>query len=161
MSTIVHFEIPSDDIERTKKFYNGLFGWKIEKFSGNNENQLTSAATGQPIDYWIVSTLDDKGNKAVGGGLMKRQMPEQQITNYINVTSGDNYSSKEILEEMYQVLSMQYRAWVILCYVKIQKRTTSPFGNLIQVQSKQYPAYFSCLATARFIRGTVQFIYKS
>lgn len=94
MSTIVHFEIPSDDIERAKKFYNGLFGWKIEKFSGNNENQLTSAATGQPIDYWIVSTLDDKGNKAVGGGLMKRQMPEQQITNYINVTSVDSYSSK-------------------------------------------------------------------
>jgi predicted enzyme related to lactoylglutathione lyase len=94
LSTIVHFEIPSDNIERAKKFYNGLFGWKIEKFSGNNENQLTSAATGQPIDYWIVSTLDDKGNKAVGGGLMKRQMPEQQITNYINVTSVDNYSSK-------------------------------------------------------------------
>jgi uncharacterized protein len=31
MPTIVHFEIPSDDIERAKKFYNELFGWKIEK----------------------------------------------------------------------------------------------------------------------------------
>jgi hypothetical protein len=29
MPTIVHFEIPSDDIERSKKFYNDLFGWKI------------------------------------------------------------------------------------------------------------------------------------
>jgi len=27
MPTIVHFEIPSDDIERSKKFYNDLFGW--------------------------------------------------------------------------------------------------------------------------------------
>ena len=41
-----------------------------------------------------MSTVDDKGNKALGGGLMKRQMPEQQITNYINVTSVDSYSSK-------------------------------------------------------------------
>jgi hypothetical protein len=33
--------------------------------------QLTSIATGQPIDYWIITTTDDKGNKAVGGGIMK------------------------------------------------------------------------------------------
>jgi predicted enzyme related to lactoylglutathione lyase len=29
--TIVHFEMPSDNIERAKKFYNNLFGWKAEK----------------------------------------------------------------------------------------------------------------------------------
>jgi len=32
MPTIVHFEIPADDVERSKKFYRDLFGWKIEKF---------------------------------------------------------------------------------------------------------------------------------
>lgn len=94
MSTIVHFEIPSDDIERAKKFYSDLFGWKIERWSGANGSRLTSAATGQPIEYWIVSTTDDKGNKALGGGMMKRQMPEHRITNYINVKSIDEYSSK-------------------------------------------------------------------
>ena len=31
MPTIVHFEIPSDDIERSKRFYDRFFGWKIEK----------------------------------------------------------------------------------------------------------------------------------
>jgi len=41
-----------------------------------------------------VTTTDDKGNKALGGGMMKRQMPEQQVTNYINVKSVDEYSSK-------------------------------------------------------------------
>ena len=30
MPTIVHFEIPSDDIERSKRFYDRFFGWKIE-----------------------------------------------------------------------------------------------------------------------------------
>ncbi len=36
MPTIVHFEIPSDDIERSKKFYSELFGWTIEKFQGTD-----------------------------------------------------------------------------------------------------------------------------
>jgi uncharacterized protein len=94
LPTIVHFEIPADDIERAKKFYNDLFGWKIEKWPGTDDSQLTSTATGQPIEYWMVTTTDDKGNKALGGGMMKRQMPEHQITNYINVNSVDEYASK-------------------------------------------------------------------
>ena len=94
MPTIVHFEIPADDIERAKKFCNELFGWKIEKLPGTDDNQLTSAATGQPIEYWMMTTTDDKGNKAIGGGMMKRQMPDHRITNYINVNSVDEYTSK-------------------------------------------------------------------
>jgi uncharacterized protein len=94
MPTIVHFEIPADDIERAKKFYNNLFGWKIEKWPGTDNSKLTSAATGQPIEYWMINTTDDKGNKAVGGGMMKRQMAEHHITNYINVNSIDEYTSK-------------------------------------------------------------------
>jgi uncharacterized protein len=94
MSTIVHFEIPSDDVERAKKFYSDLFGWKIEKWAGTVDRQLTSAATGQPMEYWMVTTIDDKGNKALGGGMMKRVQPGQQITNYINVRSVDEYSEK-------------------------------------------------------------------
>jgi uncharacterized protein len=99
MSTIVHFEILSDDIERAKKFYNDLFGWKIEKWAGTDDRQLTSAATGQSMEYWMVTTTDDKGNKALGGGMMKRVQPGQQITNYINVRSVDEYSEKvEVVE---------------------------------------------------------------
>lgn len=95
MPTIVHIEIPADDVERAKKFYNDLFRWKIEKWPGaTDDSQLTSAATGQPMEYWMITTTDDKGNKALGGGMMKRQMPEHQVTNYINVNSVDEYSSK-------------------------------------------------------------------
>jgi hypothetical protein len=36
MPTIVHFDIPADDIEGAKKFYSDLFGWKIE----NGLNQV-------------------------------------------------------------------------------------------------------------------------
>jgi uncharacterized protein len=95
LPTIVHFEIPADDVERAKKFYNDLFRWKIEKWPGaTDDSQLTSAATGQPMEYWIITTTDDKGNKALGGGMMKRQIPEHHVTNYINVNSVDEYSSK-------------------------------------------------------------------
>jgi predicted enzyme related to lactoylglutathione lyase len=88
MPTIVHFEIPSDNVEKSRKFYSELFDWNIEKWSG---------AEGMPegMEYWTVTTTDDKGNKAIGGGLMKRQNPQQQgITNYIDVRSVDEYASK-------------------------------------------------------------------
>ena len=87
MPTLVHFEIPSDDIDRSKKFYNELFGWTIEK--------LPEESLPEGIEYFIISTVDDKGNKALSGGMMKRQNPQQQgITNYIDVKSVDEYSTK-------------------------------------------------------------------
>jgi predicted enzyme related to lactoylglutathione lyase len=55
MPTIVHFEIPSDDTERSKKFYNELFGWKIENWTGSED-------TPEGMEYWMVTTVDDKGN---------------------------------------------------------------------------------------------------
>ncbi|MDP9288311.1 MAG: VOC family protein [Thermoproteota archaeon] len=86
MPTIVHFEIPSDDIERSKKFYNDLFGWKIDKWPGSEHIAH---------DYWMITTTDDEGNEALGGGIMKRQSPQQQgITNYFDVKSVQEYSAK-------------------------------------------------------------------
>jgi predicted enzyme related to lactoylglutathione lyase len=85
MPTIVHFDIPADDVERAKKFYSDLFGWKIEKWS--------KLGTGD-MEYWMVTTTDVKGNKGLDGGIMKRQNPQYQVTNSIDVKSVDEYSSK-------------------------------------------------------------------
>jgi uncharacterized protein len=91
MPTIVHFEIPSDDTERSKKFYNELFGWKIDKFPSPTGAQ----ALPEGMEYWMISTVDDKGNEAVDGGMMKRQSPQQQgITNYFDVKSVQEYSAR-------------------------------------------------------------------
>jgi predicted enzyme related to lactoylglutathione lyase len=88
MPTIVHFEIPSDNIERSRKFYNQLFGWNIEKWPGSDKMP-------DGMEYWMITTTDDKGNKAIGGGMMNRQSPQQQgITNYINIKSVQEHSSK-------------------------------------------------------------------
>jgi hypothetical protein len=83
MATIVHFEIPADDVERAKKFYGELFGWKIEKYAGPGEE-----------DYWLFMTTGGKAEPGIGGGMMKRQHPQQQITVYIDVPSMDEYLEK-------------------------------------------------------------------
>ncbi len=88
MPTIVHFEISSDDVERSKLFYKELFGWSIEKWPGSE-----NAAQG--MEYLMITTTDQKGNRSLTGGMMKRQNPQQQgITNYIDVNSIDEYSVK-------------------------------------------------------------------
>ena len=95
MPTIVHFEIPADDVDRAKKFYSDLFGWKMERWPGT-EGKDTSSSSSSNMDYWIISTTDSRGNKAsIGGGMMKRQGPHHEhITNFIDVNSVDEYSSK-------------------------------------------------------------------
>jgi uncharacterized protein len=91
MPTIVHFEIPADDIERAKNFYTELFGWKIEKLLGMDTGNSSSSSD---MEYWMITTTDEKGNKALGGGMMKRKMPQQPNINYIGVESVDEYASK-------------------------------------------------------------------
>ena len=41
-----------------------MFGWKFEKFKLPSE-----------MDYLIITTTDEQGNRAIGGGMMKRQNP--------------------------------------------------------------------------------------
>ena len=84
--TIVHFEIPADNVEKLRKFYMKLFGWKIEKMPG-------------PMEYWNIETVpvDEHGmlvRPGVNGGMMKRENPEQKQINYISVESVGEYSEK-------------------------------------------------------------------
>jgi predicted enzyme related to lactoylglutathione lyase len=74
MSSIVHFEIPADDMQRAKTFYTNLFGWKFEGVQG--------------MDYMIVDTY------GLGGGMVKRIQTNQQIFVQIGVPSVDEYSTK-------------------------------------------------------------------
>jgi predicted enzyme related to lactoylglutathione lyase len=79
--TIVHFDVPVDDIERAKKFYTELFGWRMEKMPGS-------------MEYWAIYTTDDKEATAVNGGMMKRMGPSEGFRNYIAVPSVDEYAAR-------------------------------------------------------------------
>ena len=81
MPAIVHFDIATDDPERAKDFYEGLFDWKLMKPPGMT-------------DYYLIETRDLNGTSSIGGGLGKRGDPGQRITTYIGVSSIDEYSAK-------------------------------------------------------------------
>jgi predicted enzyme related to lactoylglutathione lyase len=77
MPSLMHFEIPADNVDRAKSFYSKLFGWEIKELPG--------------MDYWIITT---DGEKSVGGGMMKRQNSGQTVVNYMDVPSVDQYAAE-------------------------------------------------------------------
>ena len=52
----VHIELHTKDLDKSKKFYAGMFDWKMEEFPG--------------MDYAII-----KVGEGTGGGMMKNPMP--------------------------------------------------------------------------------------
>jgi uncharacterized protein len=70
MGGVVHFEIPADDQERARKFYQEALGWRIDPVPGMDYNMVITTpmdeATGQPTE-----------SGAINGGMMAR---EGQIT---------------------------------------------------------------------------------
>jgi predicted enzyme related to lactoylglutathione lyase len=84
--TIVHFEIPARDVEKLRKFYSELFGWKITRVPG-------------PIEYWMIETVPvyEQGmtlRPGVNGGLNKKDQPPFKPVNYILVEDIDEYIQK-------------------------------------------------------------------
>ncbi len=79
MFRVIHFEIPADDPERAVKFYQQLFGWKIQKWEG-------------PIPYWLIET-GDANQPGINGAIMIRERMTGAV-NTIDVPSVDEYASK-------------------------------------------------------------------
>lgn len=84
--TIVHFEIPAQNIEKLKQFYEQVFGWKIIQVPG-------------PIEYWIIQTVptDENGmlqRPGVNGGMYQKNQPENKPINYFAVESISEFLTK-------------------------------------------------------------------
>lgn len=56
MNRFTHFELATDDLEKTAAFYRDVFGWQVRKWEG-------------PVDYWLV-TSGDTSTPGINGGLM-------------------------------------------------------------------------------------------
>jgi hypothetical protein len=70
---VIHFEVQADNVERAKQFYEKAFGWKIEKWSGEEE---------MPMDYWMVMT-GEKGKPGIDGGMYQRpKEPEKKFKTF-------------------------------------------------------------------------------
>ncbi|MCW4025607.1 MAG: VOC family protein [Candidatus Bathyarchaeota archaeon] len=108
--TIVHFEIPAQNIEKLKKFYEEVFNWKIIQAEG-------------PIEYWIIQTVptDENGmpnRPGVNGGMYHKMTAENKPVNYFAVESINNYLEKikksggKVLQEKQEVLNVGWIATV-------------------------------------------------
>jgi len=85
MPTVQHFEIAADDVNRAQEFYKKVFGWAMQRTNNTDRPEE---------DYCTFETKDIEGKQGLSGGLMKRQSPQQTVTNYITVSSIDEFSSK-------------------------------------------------------------------
>lgn len=75
MARPVHFEIPADDVERAKAFYEKSFGWQFTLYPG-------------AMPYWMVKT-GECSERGIDGGMMQRMYPGQGVVNVIDVTDLD------------------------------------------------------------------------
>ena len=78
MSRVIHFEISVDNAERAKKFYEDVFGWKIEKWG--------------PVEYWLINT--GKAEPGIDGALKKKDEIKQNVVNTISVPNIDEFIEK-------------------------------------------------------------------
>jgi hypothetical protein len=79
---VVHFEIDANNPERAVKFYEGIFGWKFDKWAG-------------PMEYWLITT-GKQGDPGIDGGLSRRTDAQPSTVNTIDVPSVDEYVKKVI-----------------------------------------------------------------
>src|SRR5207248_7367821 len=75
MQRVIHFEIYTPDPEAVRPFYQDVFGWKFKKFEGS------------PIEYWLVTTGDDKEPGSNGGLARRREGQTPGTINTIAVPS--------------------------------------------------------------------------
>lgn len=99
MSRVIWFEIPADDPGRAAKFYEEVFGWKVEKWDG-------------PFDYWLVTTGEDE-EPGINGAIMTKEMGEM-VRDTISVDSYDEFAKKiekaggKMLTEKMEIPMMGY-----------------------------------------------------
>ena len=103
MNRFVHFELASDDLEKTAAFYREVFSWKSQKWEG-------------PVDYWLVTT-GDTSTPGINGGLMQAGGGFSGTINTIEVDDIDAYIAKvqahggEIALEKHTIPGVGYQAY--------------------------------------------------
>ncbi len=72
MPRVVHFEFPSTNMEASRKFFEAVLGWRLEKW-GDEE-------------YWMAYT-GDPANPGINGALY---VPSEQMSGTVNTVDVEN-----------------------------------------------------------------------
>jgi predicted enzyme related to lactoylglutathione lyase len=68
MGKVVHFEIPTEDLDRAKGFYSAVFGWQLDTSAMPGGGQYTSAMS-TPVDEQTQMPTEPG---SINGGMMQR-----------------------------------------------------------------------------------------
>jgi uncharacterized protein len=79
MPRVIHFEIGAVDVDKILKFYKEIFGWKVDKWEGEEP-------------YWLITT-GDTSKPGINGGVFKSK-GEAVMTNVIDVDNIDEMTKK-------------------------------------------------------------------
>ena len=78
---ICHFDIPAENCEAAKTFYQGVFGWTFER-------------DGESSESWSINFGSEGQPGPVTGGIVPRSAPTQPIGCHFLVSSVDESSDK-------------------------------------------------------------------
>ena len=84
MNSVVHFEVPVDNWERAKKFYQDNFGWQIQDMKGPDGElfyMMSYTADTDPATFMV------KQAGAINGGLFKRGTADSSARIVVQVDS--------------------------------------------------------------------------
>ena len=109
MPRVIHFEIEAEKPEQLAQFYEKVFSWKFEKWTG-------------PMDYWMIMTGENE--PGIDGGLLKRTETSQPV-NTIGVSSVDEYLEK--IEENKGIVVVPKKAILGVGWTALFK---DPEGNI-------------------------------
>jgi uncharacterized protein len=104
MSRVVHFELPSSEIAKSRKFYESVLGWTFEPYPG-------------PMEYLLVSTGDIK-KPGINGGLggaanqFKASVVTVDVENIDDVLKKVLANGGEIIMPKDEIPSVGYLAYV-------------------------------------------------
>lgn len=123
--TIIHFEIPADDLDKMKKFYTEVFDWKLVDVP--------------EMKYVLIHTVptDEQGmlkEPGVNGGMLQRTTKEQVPINYVGVESVDAFLEKvvrnggRVTMPKQHVPTVGFLAWI-----------TDPEGNPVGLIQPEMP----------------------
>ena len=68
MAKVVHFEIPAEDLDRARRFYEAVFGWSLQTMPMPGGGEYTSVVT-TPVDEQTQIPTEPG---AINGGMMER-----------------------------------------------------------------------------------------
>lgn len=125
MDKVSHFEIPADDKEESREFYEAIFGWNIQDVPvkmGGGEGSYTTATTTETDQQ----TMTPKEPGGINGAIVERKGEIKAPVITITVNSIDDHLDQveekggKVIEDKQAVEGMGYYAYV-----------EDPSGNVI------------------------------